>query len=78
MLKAPKSQKVPKLLSQKARNQVLNLHHRQQPVYNRRLVRKTNKFYQQKQRRQDKQKIKNKQINRVRSQNQQTTNIYVK
>ena len=54
MLKTPKSQKVQKLLSQKARNQVLNLPHRQQPVHNRRPVRKTKEIYHQINRHQDK------------------------
>ena len=47
MLKTPKSQEVQKLLSQKSRNHVLNLHHRQQPVHNRRPVRKTKRIYHQ-------------------------------
>ena len=64
MLKTPKSQKAQKLLSQKARNQVLNLLHRQQPVHNRRPVRKTKRIYHQINRHQDNQMHENKQTNK--------------
>ena len=71
MLKTPKSQKAQQLLSQKNRNQVLNLLRRQQPVHNRRPVRKTERIYHQ-----NNQTHKNKQADRVRTQDQQMTNTY--
>ena len=70
MLKTAKSQKAHKLLSQKTKNQVLNLLHRQQPVHNRWPVRKTERIYHQINRHQDNQTQKNKQTDRVRTQNQ--------
>ena len=76
MLKTPKSQKAQKLLSQKNRNQVLNLLHRQQPVHNRRPVRKTERIYHHINSHQDNQTHKNKQTDRVRRQNQQMTNTH--
>ena len=65
-----------KVIVEKARNQVLNLHHRQQPVHNRRPIRKTKQIYHQMNRHQDNQTHKNKQINRVRTQNQQMKNTH--
>ena len=55
----------------KNKNQVLNLLHRQQPVHNRRPVRKTERIYHQ-----NNQTHKNKQADRVRIQDQQMTNTY--
>ena len=55
----------------KNRNQVLNLLHRQQPAHNRRPVRKTERIYYQ-----NNQTHKNKQADRVRTQDQQMTNTY--
>ena len=74
MLKTPKSQKALKLLSQKKKKkpQVHNLLHRQQPVYNR----KTERNYHQINRHQDNQTHKDKQTDRVRTQNQQMTNTH--
>ena len=72
MLKTPKSQKAQKLLSQKNKNQILNLLHRQQPVHNR----KTERIYHQINRHQDNQTHKDKQTDRVRTQNQQMTNTH--
>ena len=74
MLKTPKSQKAQKLLSQKKKQkkQILNLLHRQQPVHNR----KTERIYHQINRHQDNQTHKDKQTDRVRTQNQQMTNIH--
>ena len=76
MLKTPKLQKAQKLLLQKNRNQVLNLFHRQQPAHNRRPVCKTERIYHQINRHQDNQTHKNKQTDRVRTQNQQMTNTH--
>ena len=72
MLKTPKSQKAKKLLSQKTKNQIFNLLHRQQPVHNR----KTERICHQINRHQDNQTHKDKQTDRVRTQNQQMTNIH--
>ena len=47
--------KFQKLLSQKARNKVLNLHRRQQPEHSRRPVRKTKRIHYQINRHQDNQ-----------------------
>ena len=60
----------------KNRNQVHILLHRQQPVRNRRPVRKTERIYHQINRHQDNQTHKNKQTDRVRPQNQQMTNTH--
>ena len=65
-----------KVIVAKSRNQVLNLLHRQQPVHNRRPVRKTERIYHQINRHEDNQTHKNKQTDRVRTQNQQMTNTH--
>ena len=72
MLKTPKSRKAQKLLSQKNKNQILSLLHRQQRVHNR----KTERIYHQINRHQDNQTHKDKQTDRVRTQNQQMTNTH--
>ena len=64
------------IVAKKNRNQVLNLLHRQQPVHNRKPVRKIERIYHQINRHQDNQTHKNKQTDRVRIQNQQMTNTH--
>ena len=64
------------IVAKKKRNQVLNLLHRQQPVHNRRPVRKTERIYHQINSHQDNQTHKNKQTDRVRTQNQQLRNTH--
>ena len=72
-MKTPKSQKAQKLLSQKKnKNQILNLLHPQQQVPNR----KEERIYHQINRHQDNQTHKDKQTDRVRTQNQQMTNTH--